>query len=103
MAGKPQPKSTLALLIERCVDSRYWPEILVEAMPISREWAMERFKLEREMDADLAVILDHIEHAYCTDDDDDGYFHPTLAKEDREKLFQACLSLSRRLKALEGE
>ena len=67
------------------------------------EQARERVKLEREMDSDLAVVLGHIESAYCTDDDDGGYFHPTLSKEDREKLFQAFLSLSRRLKAIESE
>ncbi len=68
---------------------------------ISLEHARERVKLEREMDDDLEVIRTHVENAYCADDDDGGYFHPVLTKEDREKLFQAFLSLSRRLKALE--
>ena len=71
-------------------------------MPVSREWAMERVKQQREMDDDLEVIRDLIEQAYCTDDDDGGYYHPVLTREDQEKLFQACLSLSRRLKTLEG-
>ena len=67
----------------------------------SREAARERVKLGREIDDDLRVIFDHIEGAYSHDDYDGGYFHPTLEKEGREKLFQAILSLSRRLKALE--
>lgn len=67
------------------------------------EQARERVKLEREMDDDLGVVLDMVENAYCHDDDDGGYFHPTLEKEDRERLFQALLSLSRRLKVLEGK
>ena len=66
------------------------------------EQARERVKLKREMDDDLGVVLDYIEYAYCHDNDDGGYFHPTLKKEDREILFQALLSLSRRLKILEG-
>ncbi len=68
-----------------------------------REWAVERAKEQQEMDADLVVIRDNIERAYCSDDDDGGYFHPVLTKEDQEKLFQAFLSLSRRLKVIEGK
>ena len=67
------------------------------------EQAVERVKLEREMDNDLRIVLDRIEHAYCHDDDDGGYFHPTLEKEERERLFQALLSLSRRLRVLESK
>ncbi len=63
---------------------------------MSHDYYFERVKLEREMDPDLEVIRGHIESAYCRDND------PTLEKEDREKLFRACLSLSRRLKILES-
>ncbi len=55
------------------------------------------------IDDDLEVIRDLVEQGYCTDDDDGGYYHPVLTREDREKLSQACLSLSRRLKALEAK
>ena len=69
---------------------------------MNREQAMKRVELEMQMDDDLRVVLDHIESAYSSDDDDGGYFHSTLEKEDRERLFQALLSLSKRLKVLEA-
>ena len=72
-------------------------------MPMTHEQALERVKLDREMDPDLQVIRDHIEGAYSTDGNGGEDFHPVLAKQDREKLFQAFLSLSRRLEAIESD
>ena len=65
---------------------------------MTRDEAYKRAAEEREMDSDLEIIRSYIEGAYCSDDDEGGYHHPILEKHDKEKLFQACLSLSRRLK-----
>lgn len=65
---------------------------------MNREQAAERVKLEREMDDDFNTIRAHIQYAYH--EDDEGW-PPCLSKAAKESLFQAFLSLSRRLKALE--
>lgn len=65
---------------------------------MNREQATDRVKLEREMDDDLNTIRAHIQYSYREDREP-----PYLSKEAKESLFQAFLSLSRRLKALENK